>query len=984
MNSKSFSSKLWLLFTALIMSVTAAAQNFEATGRVVDSSNSQPVPGVTVLVKGTTTGTITDFDGNFAVKTSEGAPLIFSFIGYTTQELPAAKGMSVSLAPDNQELEDVVVIGYGTQRKGDVTSAITSVKSEDFVKGNINNAADLVKGKVAGLTITNGSGDPSSSSAIRLRGVISLSGSNTPLVLVDGIEGSLTTVSPEDIESIDVLKDASAAAIYGTRGAAGVIIITTKQGKRDAETTVNYSGYASWSGFANTLDMMDGDDVRAGLTDFKDKGYDTDWLDAITRTAFTHNHDVSISGGTKKTSYDASFSYRDQNGVFINTYAKEMRFTGGLAHWFCNDILKLQFNIVKRWHENGPVDAAGSYVYRNAIMRNPTEPIYNEDGSYYEDMSINYYMNPVALLKEKTGEYKTETTRLTGNVTVEPIKGWQTNLMLSTDRYNAHDEGYYTSKYYDQILNGHTGYAYHSYNYSKTDNLEITSNYKHTWNDNHRFDALIGYSYQYDMAEGFNANNTDFSSDYFEYNNLGVGGYLKKGKAGMGSYKNDSKLIGFFGRVSYGYADRYNLLVSLRREGSSKFGENNKWGNFPSASLGWTISNEGFMDNADWVSNLKLRAGFGVTGVIPNDSYISLTRWALGDTYYYDNGEWKQALVIASNPNPDLKWEVSKEVNVGLDFSFLEGRVGGSVDFYNKNTSDMLWEYDVPTPPNLYSTTLANVGEMRNRGIEVALNGTPFERQDGVTWKTTVTMAWNSNKLVSLSNDLYETANQHDEAYLGEPVDRPTQRIEVGKALGQWYGCHTSGLSENGMWLIQNQETGEYEEFTQNMQTEDKYHTYLGNAIPKMNLGWSNYVAFKGFDLNLQFTGQFGFKILNEARVYYENNACTYNRLKDAAKPKNGYVLSVAQKQSFNDYYLEDGDFLKLTSATLGYTVPLQENKYIKNIYVYASGNNLFTITGYSGLDPELKNDDPLNSGIDRRDKYPTLRTFTLGAKFTF
>ncbi len=984
MNSKSFSSKLWLLFTALIMSVTAAAQNFEATGRVVDSSNSQPVPGVTVLVKGTTTGTITDFDGNFTVKTSEGTPLIFSFIGYTTQELPAAKGMSVSLAPDNQELEDVVVIGYGTQRKGDVTSAITSVKSEDFVKGNINNAADLVKGKVAGLTITNGSGDPSSSAAIRLRGVISLNGSNTPLVLVDGIEGSLTTVSPEDIESIDVLKDASAAAIYGTRGAAGVIIITTKQGKRDAETTVNYSGYASWSGFANTLDMMDGDDVRAGLTDFKDKGYDTDWLDAITRTAFTHNHDVSISGGTKKTSYDASFSYRDQNGVFINTYAKEMRFTGGLAHWFCNDILKLQFNIVKRWHENGPVDAAGSYVYRNAIMRNPTEPIYNEDGSYYEDMSINYYMNPVALLKEKTGEYKTETTRLTGNVTVEPIKGWQTNLMLSTDRYNAHDEGYYTSKYYDQILNGHTGYAYHSYDYSKTDNLEITSNYKHTWNDDHRFDALIGYSYQYDMAEGFNANNTDFSSDYFEYNNIGVGGYLKKGKAGMGSYKNDSKLIGFFGRVSYGYADRYNLLVSLRREGSSKFGENNKWGNFPSASLGWTISNEGFMDNVDWVSNLKLRAGFGVTGVIPNDSYISLTRWALGDTYYYDNGEWKQALVIASNPNPDLKWEVSKEVNVGLDFSFLEGRVGGSVDFYNKNTSDMLWEYDVPTPPNLYSTTLANVGEMRNRGIEVALNGTPFERQDGVTWKTTVTMAWNSNKLVSLSNDLYETANQHDEAYLGEPVDRPTQRIEVGKALGQWYGCHTSGLSENGMWLIQNQETGEYEEFTQNMQTEDKYHTYLGNAIPKMNLGWSNYVAFKGFDLNLQFTGQFGFKILNEARVYYENNACTYNRLKDAAKPKNGYVLSVAQKQSFNDYYLEDGDFLKLTSATLGYTVPLQENKYIKNIYVYASGNNLFTITGYSGLDPELKNDDPLNSGIDRRDKYPTLRTFTLGAKFTF
>ncbi len=984
MSSKSISNRLWLLFTALVMSVAAVAQNFESTGRVVDSSDQSPIPGVTVLVKGTTSGTVTDMDGNFSVKTSEGQTLLFSFIGYVAQEKPAAKGMSIALVSEAKELADVVVIGYGTQRKGDVTSAITSVKSDDFIKGNISNAGDLVKGKVAGLTITNGSGDPSSSSAIRLRGVISLSGGNTPLVLVDGIEGSLTTVSPEDIESIDVLKDASAAAIYGTRGAAGVILITTKQGKRDASTTVNYSGYASWSGFSNTLDMMDADDIRAGLTDFKDKGYDTDWLDAITRTAITQNHDISISGGTKKTSYDASFSYRDQQGVFINTFAKEMRFSGGLAHWFCNDLLKLQFNIVKRWHENGPVDAAGSYVYRNAIMRNPTEPIYNEDGSYYEDMSINYYMNPVALLKEKKGKYKYEDTRLTGNLTVEPIKGWQTNLMLSTDRNNAHDQSYYTSKYYDQVINNHTGYASQSYAYSKTDNLEITSNYKTQWADLHRFEALVGYSYQYDLAEGFNANNTDFMSDFFEYNNLGIGAYLKQGKAGMGSYKNDSKLIGFFGRVSYGFSDRYNLLVSFRREGSSKFGENHKWGNFPSASLGWTISNEDFMSDIIWISNLKLRAGFGVTGVIPSDNYISLTRWNLGSTYYYDNGTWKQGLEIASNPNPDLKWETSREFNVGIDFSFLNDRIGGSVDFYNKNTSDMLWEYDVPTPPNLYSTTLANVGEMRNRGIEVAVNGTPFQRTDGVTWKTGVTLAWNSNKLVSLSNDLYETANQHDEAYLGEPVDRPSQRIEVGKALGQWYGCHTSGLSENGMWLIQNQETGEYEEFTQDMQTSDKYHTYLGNAIPKLNLGWTNTVSYKGFDLNLQFTGQFGFKILNEARVYYENNACTYNRLKSAAETKNGYVLSVAQKQSFNDYYLEDGDFLKLSSATLGYTVPLPENNYIKNIYVYCSGNNLFTITGYSGLDPELTNSDPLDSGIDRRDKYPTLRTFTLGAKFTF
>jgi TonB-dependent SusC/RagA subfamily outer membrane receptor len=427
--------------------------------------------------------------------------------------------------------------------RGDVTSAITSIKSDDFSKGSIHDAGDLVKGKVAGLIITNSSGDPSTASSIRLRGVISLEGGNTPLVLVDGIEGSLSTVAPENIASIDVLKDASAAAIYGTRGAAGVILITTKNGHREENTTVNYSGYLSLSGFGKKLDMMDGSDVRAGLTDFKDKGYDTDWLDAVTRTAFTHNHNVAIRGGNQTTAYSADFTYRNQQGVFINTYSDEMHFNGSLSHWFLNDKVKLAFNLMKRWHKNGPVDAASTEIYRQAIMRNPTEPIYNEDGSYYENMSINYYMNPVELLKEHTGEYKTEDTRLTGNLTVEPVKGWQTNLMMSSERYNNHDEGYYTSKYYDQVINGHTGYAYQSFAYGKTDNLELTSTYKHQWGM-HRFEALAGYSYQYDEYEGFNANNTDFMSDFYQYNNLGVGQYLKDGKAGMGSYKNDDKLIG--------------------------------------------------------------------------------------------------------------------------------------------------------------------------------------------------------------------------------------------------------------------------------------------------------------------------------------------------------------------------------------------------------------------------------------------------------
>ena len=952
---------------------------------VVKDAKGEPIIGATVTEKGTKNATVTDFDGNYSLNvSSRNTVLVVSYIGFVAQEVKA--GGDVTLQEDNALLNEVVVIGYGTQRKGDITSAITSVKSEDFAQGNIRDAGDLIKGKVAGLTIANGSGDPNAASSIRLRGIISLEGGNSPLVLVDGLEGSLSTVAPENIESIDVLKDASAAAIYGTRGAAGVILITTKAGKREARTTANYSGYLALSSFGKKLDMMDGSDIRAGKTNYTDRGYDTDWLDAVSRTALTHNHNVNISGGNKSTSYNADFTFRDQQGVFINTYGKEMRFNGGLSHWMFNDILKLQFNILKRWHENGPVDAAGQMVYRQALMRNPTEPIYGEDGDYYENFGINYYYNPVGILKEKKGEWKTETTRLTGNITLEPIKGWQTNLMLSTERYNAHDEGYFTSKHYGQKNSYTTGYATHSYDYSKTDNLELTSTYKHQWGD-HRFEALVGYSYQYDMVEGFNANNTNFLNDFFEYNNLGVGQYLKEGKAGMGSYKEDDKLVGFFGRVSYGFSDKYNVLLSIRREGSSKFGANHKWGSFPSASLGWTISNEKFMEGTkSWLDNLKLRAGYGVTGVIPTQRYQSLTTWALGSPYYYDSGTWKQGLKVDQNPNPDLKWEKSTEYNVGLDFAVLGERIWGTIDVYRKKTVDMLFWYDVPVPPNLYSQTLANVGEMRNQGIEVAINAIPVRTKD-FEWKTTATFAHNATKLISLSNDLYETANRHYEAWLGEPISLSTQIMEVGKPLGQWYGLKSVGVSENGLWMIENPQTGEIVEFNDNMLTDkETWYQNLGNAIPKVNIGWSNTFKYKDFDLNMQFTGQFGFKILNEARAYYQNNAVTYNRMKDAAEApySDGNVLKPAQKQTFVSYYLSNGNFFKLSNITIGYNVPLKENKYVKAIRAYASADNVFTITSYNGLDPELTNWDPRNSGIDQRDKYPTIHTFTFGLNVTF
>lgn len=969
--------------------VETVLQQKAISGKVVDSKG-ESIIGANIMEKGTTNGTITDFDGNFNLNVAANAVLQISYIGYKTQEIPVSQlkaGAVITLKEDTEVMDEVVVIGYGTQRKGDVTSAIASVKAEDFTVGKVGDAADLIKGKVAGLSIAKGSGDPNATSAIRLRGVISVNGSTTPLILIDGVEGDLSTVAPENIEAIDVLKDASAAAIYGTRGANGVILITTKTGKREAHTTASYSGYVSASQFGKKLDFMTAEDVRAGKTNFTDKGYDTDWLDAISRTGFTHNHNFNISGGTKQTTYSADFTYRKEDGVIMNTYAEDIRMRFDVSHWMLNDMLKVNLNMVKKWHKNSATNATAtdqSNIYRQAIARNPTAPIYNEDGSYNEDFGVNYYYNPVGMLEERLGNYTYEETRAAGNITFEPIKGWQTNLMLATSRFGAHDKGYNTSDYYGNQLNQWTGYAYHTNSESFQNNLELTSKYDLNVGK-HRMNAMVGYSYQYYKYEQNYANNYNFPTDFFQWNNLGIGQALKEGKAGMGSSASENTLIGFFARVSYAYDNRYNLLVSVRREGSSKFGDNNKWGTFPSASLGWTISNEEFMKGITWLNNLKLRAGFGITGVIPNNSYISLTKYTYGSSYYYSDGKWLPGLSVSSNPNPDLRWEKSTEFNVGLDWSVLDNRLGGSIDVYNKKTTDLLFWYTVPTPPNLFNSTLANAGSVRNQGIEVAVNAVPVRTKD-FEWKTVVTVSANKNKLLSLSNDMYESNSFMDTGGLGEPISISTHRMEEGRALGEFYGLKSVGVSENGLFLIEKPD-GEVVEFSNDQLKNDEYRQYLGSGLPKVYLGWTNNLSYKNWDLSMQFTSQLGFKILNEPRAFYENNSIAYNRLKSVEEAPYGgqYTLSSSQPQTFVSYYLEDGDFLKLTNLTIGYTFPIKKNnKYIKGVRAYLSGDNLFCITGYSGLDPELSNWYPTSAGIDARDKYPSIRSFTFGLNLTF
>lgn len=959
-------------------------QNEVTVKGVVKDANGEAIIGASVIEKGNAkNGTVTDIDGNYTLKVKRGATLTISYIGYVSKE---TKGGNIILEEDLKSLNEVVVIGYGTQKKADVTSAVVSVKAEDFTKGNFNDAGDLIKGKVAGLTITRPSGDPGATTQISLRGIATVSGNAQPLVLVDGVPGSLSSVPPENIASIDVLKDASAAAIYGTRGAGGVIIITTKTGQREQRTEVTYNGYVSFSNWAKKADFMTPSDIRAGKTTFNDEGYDTDWLDAISRVGVTQNHSISLSGGNAKTSYFGNFTYRKAEGVMKKTGNESMSVAFDMSHWMLNDMLKLNIKVNADQYQYDVNDA--TTIYRQAVIRNPTSPIWNEDGSYNEGSLLQYW-NPVSLQKEQSGKNKSQTVKMTGNLTFEPIKGWQTNLMLSKDQTINRGGYYYTSNHSLQGVNqkgSYSGSASQSGYTSEATYLELTSKFMKNFNNVHRLDALAGYSYSEDVYDDASMWNANFPTDYFSYYNMGLGSKLTDGQASMYSNKNSSKLIGFFGRVSYGYADRYNILASLRYEGSSKFGDNHKWGAFPSVSLGWNIMNESFMKSTkSWLNNLKLRAGWGITGVIPGSSYLSLLRYSYNGGNYYRDGKWNKGLKAASNPNPDLKWETAREFNVGIDWSVFNDRLSGSLDYYNKKTSDMLYDYTVPSPPNLYTTTTANVGEMRNTGFELMIKGVPVQTKNW-RWETQATLQHNSNKLLSLSNDLYQTDNTQWLQGVGDPVTQYTHRVAVGESLGQIWSLKAVGVSDQGLFLIENPKTGQCAEFYQEMRNDyDNWYEYMGSGIPKFTLGWNNTINYKDFDLSLQCNGQFGYKIINQQRVFYENNAHAYNKLKSAADAIGGNrPLSGAQSQVVTSYYIENGDYFKLSSLTLGYTYTPKKKTYIQNARLYGSVYNVFTITKYKGTDPELGSDNFWTAGVDDRDKYPTVRSFTIGLNVTF
>lgn len=997
-----------LLLTAAIPSMAAVV----VKGTVTDPSG-EPVIGGGVVELGTSNGVVTGVDGTYSISVASSSSVLqFSCIGYKTVEITVGNQsvIDVVLEEETSFLQEAVAIGYGTQKKADVTSSVQSIKSDSFNAGAVQDAGQLIQGKVAGLSINVSSGDPTASSAISLRGTSSLLGTSDPLVLVDGIPGSLSTVAPEDIESIDVLKDGSATAIYGTRGTNGVIIITTKNAKREMPAVVEYSGYISASHWLKTPAFLNADDLTAlraeGLSfvgargEFLDsKGNSaeaaTDWLKEISRTGITHNHNLSIMGGTKHNTYTANISYNDTEGTIKNTGRSTIRARALVSQYLLNDMLKLSAEVMADETSRDSRFNA-DYVYRQACIHSPLEPVYDENGVYTK-RDIYFYQNPVSIMNEQLGMSRSRNVRFNGIAELKPIEAL-TLKALYVRKGQSNIAGYYNTRLDESTTkDGRNGQAGRSTSDYTSNMLELSASYVQDFGKHH-VSAVAGYSYEDHFSENFSASTYNFPSDAYTWNALEMGDALAKGQASMSSYAQETKLIGLFARATYNYDDRYLVMASLRRDGSSKFGSGQKWGNFPGISLGWRINNEEFMSGATWLNNLKLRAGFGITGIDVMSPYQSLASLQYSGSYRY-NGEWIKTLADARNDNPNLHWEKKYEYNVGLDFAVLDERLSGSIDFYRRDTKDALYNYSVPVPPYLYGSIMANGAHIQNQGVEILINATPVATKD-FEWNSALTGSYNANKLVSLSSDTYKTDTDYFyTGYISEPVQKNSHIVKVGWPIGQIYNLKSIGIDENGKWVVERlkKEGGvpvsKFYDLAENASEAD--YQVLGNGVPRFNLGWTNNFRYKNFDLAISMRGAFGFQILNMQKLFYgtSNTSFQYNVLRDAyeyhdcvnsitGEKIEGAKARISDVQRAVSYYVENGDYWKIDNVTLGYNLKLK-NDYLKRIRVYGTVHNLATITGYSGLDPEVPAIG-YTAGTDERDKYPTIRSFTFGVNLTF
>lgn len=967
----------------IVLTLKDNSQQYLIKGRITDESG-EPLVGVTVTIKGTYRGVVSDYNGEYSIQADNSqSVLVFSFVSMTTQEIEVGNRSTINVVmkEDVYGLEEVVVVGYGTQKRSEVTASIASVSSDDFISVGTKSAIDLLQGKVSGLVVTRTDGnDPRSSSSIQIRGVSSLSASTEPLIVIDGVPGgNLDLLQQDDIESFDVLKDGSAAAIYGTRGTNGVILITTKKGK-SGEAKFDFSTYVQRETVAVAPDILTAGEYRELMADpnnpysglMHDYGASTDWYNLLINedNLSTYNN-FAMSGGSDKTNYRASIFYREDEPIAIESEKKQYGGRINVNTKGLNNKLTTAFNMSSNFGK--PNNMLSNGDFEQAVQRNPTMPLYNEDGTYYETTGFNDY-NPVSKLNQQKSYSYTSSFMSDITATLNIVTGLKASIMGALQKSDVRNNQY-ISKESKTSLDTYSGGGYASKGYSTATNrtLEVTIDYNTTIKQSHSINAIAGYSYQDNTNENFSASNAGFISDAFEDNNLANGtalGALTTG-ASVASGKSSSTLIAFFVRANYAYKGKYQASFTLRHEGSSKFGLNEKWGNFPAASFGWVISEENFMRNVSFINNLKLRYGYGVTGNQGFDSYRSLITFSSGASYPV-NGVWTSTFGPANNPNTELRWEKKVENNIGLDFTIFNNKLRGTVEYYHRLTKDALFNYNAQLPPFVQPTIFTNVGSISNQGIEVTLHSTVAQKSD-FSWNVDLTFTTQKNKLVSLSNDDYKASYQEfgnlpSPGALGYAI-----RTVEGGSLGEFYGKRFAGFTEDGKWQFYKADgtIGASDEMA------DEDLTTIGNGIPKYIASFSNIFTYKNFDLTIFFRGKFDYDILNLKELYFGNmNWLPMNIL------QTGATSELRESPQYSDYYLEPGGFVKLDNINLAYNFNIKSS-YIRYLKVYVSGKNIATMTKYSGLDPEVQ-DTGTSPGIDGRSFYPRTRTFTIGLNLGF
>jgi TonB-dependent starch-binding outer membrane protein SusC len=997
MSCKNLLSKI-VLPILLLISQLSFAQDKTVTGKVTDSKDGLPVARASVQIKGSTVGTTTGEDGSFKITVpSEATVLVITNVGYEKREIAVSgkTDLSVSLVSLATGLTEIVVTGYGTQKKKEITSAITSISAEQFNKGNINDVAQLLQGKVAGLSIARPGGNVNSGFEIRLRGISTIGANTQPLVVVDGQVGAdLNSIDPNDIKSIDILKDGSSAAIYGTRGSAGVIIVTTKTGSR-GQSQLNYSGSVSVETAARLTKHMSAAEFRSFIQPSgigadtvakgNDYGANTDWYKEVTRPGISHQHNLSLSGGNDHTTYNASVNFRNAEGIAINTGFQQVNGRLNLTHKALND--KLVFNIgMAATRKKSDLGFDQGFEY--AAIYNPTSPVYaktpSQDlaGGGYFEVSATEYSNPVAVLKQNTNKSELKRLNLTGSAEYEIIKGLKFLLRYALQNTSTYVTAFTPSTaFIDRgFYNGVTGVGRHGYAY-KRDDEAVTQLYENTLSyqkmvSRMNINAVAGYSYQDFTYQGYQLGAGNFVTD-LAGENITRAQDIQDGKATAGSYKNGNKLVAFFGRVNLNWDNFVYLSASLRREGSTQFGPNNKWGNFPAVSAG--IDLKRFVD-VPAINTLKLRGSYGVTGALPPNPGLSEFTFD-GQGNYYINGQWILTYGPNQNPNPDLKWEKKAETDIGLDFALLNSRLTGTIDYYNRKTKDLIFNVTVPSPPALFNTAWKNVGDLTGKGYEIAINYDVF-KQKKLTWTTGINYSHNHIVLSRLD----ESAGSYIGASnLGSPGQEATQitRTYAGAEIGSFYQAVYKGVDGNGKFLFDDG-TGKAV-----LSGATTYKTVIGHGLPKFEMGWTNTFTYGKLDLNFFLRGSFGHDLINTMRAFYENPsvASIYNVVNTKYFNPN-----LKDAQIFSSLYVEKGDFVKLDNATLGYNFVIKKgNKNgIRNLRAYITGRNLFTITNYTGADPEVRYSDYIGSlvgttsnilapGIDRRSTWVLTRAFTLG-----